>query len=107
MLQIPRVLRPTEIDEILHSLPKDLTESYDRLLSRVDESVSQEVAVALEWLSLSKRPLLIEEVLEGVIVNPDTSPIYKPDRLLNATDLLSCLTGLITIEPEIPLDEKI
>jgi hypothetical protein len=107
MLQIPRVLRPTEIDEILHSLPKDLTESYDRLLSRVDESVSQEVAVALEWLSLSKRPLFIEEILEGVIVNPDTTPIYNPDRLLNATDLLSCLTGLITIEPEVPPDEQI
>jgi len=107
MLQIPRVLRPAEIDEILHSLPKDLTESYDRLLSRVDESVSQEVAVALEWLSLSKRPLFIEEVLEGIIINPDTSPIYNPDRLLTATDILSCLTGLVTIEPEVPPDEQI
>jgi Heterokaryon incompatibility protein (HET) len=107
MLQIPRVLRPMEIDEILHSLPKDLTESYDRLLSRVDESVSQEVTVALEWLSLSKRPLFIEEVLEGIIINPDTSPIYNPDKVLTATDILNCLTGLVTIEPEVPPDEQI
>ena len=107
MLRIPRILRPNQIEEILHSLPKDLTESYDRLLERVDEAVSEEVAVALEWLSLSRRPLFIEEVIEGAMVDPYKRPSYSSERQLSATELLSCLTGLVTIEPQLPITKEI
>jgi hypothetical protein len=99
MLQIPRVLRPREIEEILHSLPKDLKSTYDRLLERVDESDAPEVAVALKWLCLAQRPLFIEEVIEASILNSEVSIALDTERGLTAQQILSCLTGLVTLEP--------
>jgi hypothetical protein len=99
MLQIPRVLRPSQIDEILSSLPKGLEETYDRLLERVDPDDVPEVGLALKWLSLAKRPLYIEEVIEASILDVDNAVILDSDRRMTAAQLLSCLTGLVTIEP--------
>jgi hypothetical protein len=99
MLQIPRVLRPSQIDEILSSLPKGLEETYDRLLERVDPVDVPEVGLALKWLSLAKRPLYLEEVIEASILDVDKAAILDSDRRMTAAQLLSCLTGLVTIEP--------
>ncbi|KAM3066204.1 hypothetical protein ACMFMG_012147 [Clarireedia jacksonii] len=99
MLQIPRVLRSREIEEILHSLPKDLKSTYDRLLQRVDESDAPEVAVALKWLSLAQRLLFIEEVIEASILNSERNIVLNTERRLTAQQILSCLTGLVTLEP--------
>ncbi|KAH9216165.1 hypothetical protein DL95DRAFT_387922, partial [Leptodontidium sp. 2 PMI_412] len=99
MLQIPRVLRPSEIDKILNKLPKGLEETYDRLLQRVEDDDVPEIALALKWLSLAKRPLYIEEVIEASILDVDKTTILDADRRMSTAQLLSCLTGLVTVEP--------
>jgi hypothetical protein len=58
MLQILRVLRPSQIDCILDSLPKGLEYTYDRLLQQVDPSDIPEACLAWKWLSLAKKTLL-------------------------------------------------
>ena len=105
MLQIPRVLRPFEIEGILQTLPKGLEETYDRLLLRVDHSVHREIPVALKWLALASRPLYIEEVIEASILDPRSAVSFNAERRMSATQLLSSLTGLVTVEP--PLTSEI
>ena len=102
MLQIPRVLRPMQIEEILSSLPEGLEKTYDKLLQRIGQDDVPEMALALKWLSLAKRPLYVEEVIEASILNVEKAVPLDPDRRLTAAQLWSCLTGLVTVEPELP-----
>jgi len=101
------VLRKIQIEEILQSLPRDLKQTYDRLLQRVEESDAPEIALALKWLSLAKRPLYIEEVIEASILDSNNDTTLNTERRLNAMQLLSCLTGLVTLEPELSRESTI
>jgi hypothetical protein len=56
-----------EIKRVLKNLPKDLSETYARLLGRITGSQRQELAKRmLQWIICARRPLHIEELREGI-----------------------------------------
>jgi hypothetical protein len=64
----------------------------------IDEKYQQEALNGLLWLAFSERPLLIEELAEAIVVNPQSDPPFDPeDRLRHPHDVLQILTGLVTI----------
>ena len=90
------------IEKALYKLPADLNETYARILAQVDESFSYQASTALKWLTLSVRPLYIEELLEASAIHPGRIPILdKEDHRLRPLDLLEMLCDLIIIEPPI------
>jgi len=51
-------------------LPPTLDETYDRILCAIDNDHSTYALRILHWLAFSARPLLIEEIVEVVAIEP-------------------------------------
>jgi ankyrin repeat protein len=88
-------LRPKDIKNILDSMPKTLESTYSQILLKVPEGLTAEAAKALQWISLSLRPLTLEEVNEACIVNPKDSPILDEQDRLTVDGIVSSLPCLL------------
>ena len=75
-----------DIRQALNTLPKDLYETYERVLTKIRESDRAVVATALLWLAQSPRPLVLSELA--------TETRWHPD------DLLEALGSLVKHDPK-------
>jgi hypothetical protein len=66
----------------LASLPKDLLETYDRIILCIDEECVDDAKRFLQWIAFSARPLSLEEIAEVVAVDfaSEGGPVYDPER---------------------------
>jgi len=88
----------------LKSLPRTLDETYDRILGSIEEQYRKAAHTALQWLAFSKRPLLLEEIVEVVAVVLGGSTGFVEDRLSDPHDILAICSSLVTISRN-PSDE--
>lgn len=91
-----------EILRALKTLPKDLNETYERILDGIDKEDHTLAMNALRWLSFSKRPLRVEELAEASIfnLNADT-PFDVGDRFQDPRDILQVLSSLVSTDPKL------
>ena len=93
---LKKCLKPGSIRKALQTLPKTLDDTYARILTNINEECRQEARRALLWLAFSERPLLLEEVAEAAVVDPDTA--FDPDeRLPDPNYVLEILGSLVTV----------
>ena len=86
----------------LASLPKDLDETYDRILDSIDEDNQQDALKILQWLTYSARPLLLGEVAEVIAIDVNESPRFNPDkRYPEPQDILTICSSLISLQEEV------
>jgi hypothetical protein len=104
-LKALRPMRPNTIQKALQSLPKDLDESYERILEKINPLNSQEALSALRWISFATRPLFIEELIEVCAINLDEDPEFDVAERYEPRDILDLLPGLIIINPPLKLAE--
>ena len=98
------------ISSTLEKLPKTLDETYERILQGIPELMQSDAHRIFQCLTVSLRPLGVEELAEVFVINfeEETSgiPIFEPSwRDANAeTAVLSACSTLVTIvvEPEWP-----
>jgi ankyrin repeat domain-containing protein 50 len=65
----------------------------------INEECRPEARRALLWLAFSERPLLLKEVAEAAVVDPDTA--FSPDeRLPDPSYILEILGSLVTVSSE-------
>lgn len=82
----------------LKSLPKDLEETYARILTEIHEDYREDALTALKWLTFSGRPLMLDELVEALLLSPSRQPAYNPDnRLSDPYDIMQILPGLVSI----------
>ena len=88
---------------MLRNLPKDLNETYDRMLNGLDEFDKPKARRALIWLVFSARQLYVEELVDACAFDIDK----KPDlgNKLAPTDIELLLQDLILIRPPISQDQ--
>ncbi|KAG9657777.1 hypothetical protein KCU64_g4966, partial [Aureobasidium melanogenum] len=93
------------IRNALNHLPKDLSETYNRLLSRiVGEGSQKECNKIFRFMAAAKRPLSPEELDEAISVEP-CQPYFMSDRLLNDINgIVRWCHGLIALDE---LDETL
>lgn len=85
----------------MKSLPKNLEDTYARILCGIDEKYSLDVFKMLQWLTFSARPLHLEELAEVVAIDANESPYFDTDRrLLDPRDILTMCGSLVTIGNE-------
>ncbi|KAH6677075.1 hypothetical protein B0J14DRAFT_506370, partial [Halenospora varia] len=95
---LKKCLRPHDVRKTLRNLPKTLHETYSRLLSGISDEYEQEALTAMTWLVFSERPLLLEELAEALVVNPQKVPaVNLQERLPDPMYVLDILGSLITI----------
>jgi hypothetical protein len=79
-------------------LPKNLNQTYDQILSQIDESHQRDVLKTLQSLTATHESLTIEEIVEILAVDLDSDPPhFDPDsRLLDPRSILSMCSSLVT-----------
>ncbi|KAI8623610.1 ankyrin repeat-containing domain protein [Xylariaceae sp. FL1651] len=96
-------LTPAMVREKLKTMPRDLDQTYDRILGDIPTFHRPFVQSALHWLVFSARPLLLEELAEASVICPDAEFDPESPRLLSPTlilDLCGVLVRLSTINSQ-------
>ncbi|KAF8472835.1 hypothetical protein BDZ91DRAFT_760293 [Kalaharituber pfeilii] len=69
---ISRQLNDEEIRETLRSLPRNLDETYIRMLQRIVKERKKDIAVEVfRWLTIARRQLSLRELVEAVVIKDD------------------------------------
>ncbi|KAJ5209836.1 hypothetical protein N7449_004215 [Penicillium cf. viridicatum] len=97
------VLIGNQLDECLRSLPRDLDETYERMLCGIDDLYVEDARRALTALCISDRPLTIAELIGAIAVNFDEPPhLDYEGRSYTPDDLIGICRSLI--EPTVTKD---
>ena len=96
-----RCLSLSSLRKALRSLPKDLDDTYARILQSIDnDEHSKLVAMIMQWLAYSRRPMYLTEISEVLTVDPDDDhPFNMERRLEDPQDLLRICSSLVTTVP--------
>jgi hypothetical protein len=78
-------------------LPKNLDQTYDQILSQIDEFYQAEVMKTLQAITVTVKPLTLEEVVEILAVDLEaTPPVFELDsRLLDPRNILHMCSSLV------------
>ncbi|KAK4225941.1 heterokaryon incompatibility protein-domain-containing protein [Podospora fimiseda] len=103
LMEINNCDTPGALEETLRSVPKSLTEMYERILSRIDSaSHIQNLRTLLCWLLHARRPLRVEELRETVAINWQNDPYFDAKKRLNQRPrILDLCTFLIAIDQDL------
>ena len=90
-----------DIRETLRKLPKNLPETYNRILSRIDKMGNAKIAKKIfPWVAVARRPMLLEEIREAIGVEP-LQPYSDPERLVNdMSQIVSWCGNLIVLDEQ-------
>ena len=89
-----------DVEEQLQHLPNDLNESYDRIISRIDQRRQDDARKFFQWLAFSIRPLQLAELAEVAAVDfhsRDLPWFDRRRRYYDAKDVLRVCSGLVSI----------
>ena len=79
-------------------MPRDLEETYARIITEIQEDYRQDALTALKWLTFSGRPLMLLELVEALLLAPRRQPAFNAeDRLSDPHDIMHILPGLVSI----------
>jgi hypothetical protein len=98
-LKLLHPMKPRNINQALQLLPRDLDETYERILVRVPAGNAQEALSALNWVTFATRPLFIEELIEICAIHLESDPEFDKEERYLPGDILDLLPGLLTITP--------
>lgn len=95
--QIAFLRNDKAIRQALHSLPPNLEESYEAILTRISEDDRHLAIRVFEWLVCSIRPMTIEEVVEGVSIEFGDTTLDLSSKLNDVEDILDICGGLVSL----------
>ena len=86
------------IDSALKTLPKDIDETYERILLKIigeGEEISNTAEKILVWLVGAMRPLKLPELEEALMVEPGMVELNTSARLIDPNDILTICGSLV------------
>ncbi|KAJ5503731.1 hypothetical protein N7463_006605 [Penicillium fimorum] len=89
-------LSPSAVRKKLQCLPQTLDEIYERILCGIDEESRSIALTALQFLTISSRPVDLDELSEMVAIKPGVSVLVEIDRLFDPADILGVCSSLVT-----------
>ncbi|KAL4941531.1 hypothetical protein BDV06DRAFT_179665 [Aspergillus oleicola] len=98
LMALKRAKNRNQLDDCLRSLPRDLDETYERILCSIDRLYSEDVRRILTVLCLAKRPLTLEELIDAHAVDLEEPPhLDREGRSYDQDDLIYVCRGLIEV----------
>ena len=93
-----RCLSLSSLRKAFRSLPKDLDDTYARILQSIEtDEQSKLVTKILQWLAYSRRSLSLAEISEALTVDPEDDHQFDVERRLeDPQDLLRICSSLVT-----------
>jgi hypothetical protein len=98
--ELRRCLSRHQVEQQLGRLPKDLNESYDRIIGRIDKRYYEDAEKLFRWLAFSIRPLKLSELAEVVAVDFESQDVPWFDcnrRYYDEKDVLTVCSGFASI----------
>jgi hypothetical protein len=92
----------TEVREALKNLPKDVDETYNEAMERIERQNESDRALAkrvLSWVTHARRPLTVPELQHALAVVHGTT-VLDPDNLTDEEILTSICAGLLVVDEE-------
>jgi hypothetical protein len=107
MNELQDCLNQDDLEDQLESLPRDLDEVYDRIVSGLNKRYLEDALKILQWLSFSARPLQLAEIAQVtcVIPDPEQGLRFKSSRAF--TDPRSVLTICSSFVTEIDGESRV
>ncbi|PGH32167.1 hypothetical protein GX50_05066 [[Emmonsia] crescens] len=96
--ELSRLRTDGAIKSALRGLPRDLDETYERILSRISEPDIPLARQALLWLVHSSRPLTLSELAEGAVLQPNITTLDPEDKLRDPEDILEVCGSLVSVD---------
>ncbi|KAK4143731.1 ankyrin repeat-containing domain protein [Dichotomopilus funicola] len=92
----------TRLDALLNSLPRNLDKTYERMLANIEEESAEEAKRILTLLCTAKRPLAVEELIDGIAVELGDNPRFNEDsRLMGEDDIRHICPGFIEVDANV------
>jgi ankyrin repeat protein len=89
----------TRLDALLGSLPRTLDKTYERMLHNIEEESVDDARRILTLLCTAKRPLRVEELIDGIAVElGDDAKFNEDSRLMNQDDICHICPGFIEVD---------
>ncbi|KAJ7020740.1 ankyrin repeat domain-containing protein [Mycena alexandri] len=91
------------VREALKELPKDLHDSYDIAMQRIDAQSKEDRRMArstITWVVNAKRPLTVEELQVALAVEPGTQQLDK-ENFTTIKRILSVCAGLVIVDEQL------
>ena len=96
---LSKCLSPSDIRKALSSLPRTLDETYERILVNIPIEFRSKAISALKWIIYGRARCTLEMLADAITINHEADPPFNlGDRLLDPSQLLEILPGLITTE---------
>ncbi|KAL2064621.1 hypothetical protein VTL71DRAFT_3758 [Oculimacula yallundae] len=84
---------------VLQNLPKSLSETYDRLLGKIEGLDRREMILRMfKWIVCARRPLHVDELREGVAFTLDDEEWTQEKVLTNFNRLVRACGNLVVID---------
>ena len=86
------------IDLALTTLPKDIYETYERILLKIvgeGEEIASTAEKILTWLVGAMRPLELSELEEAIMIEPGMMKLNTSSRLIDPSDILTICGSLV------------
>jgi ankyrin repeat protein len=74
--------------KVLQTLPKDLNETYDRIIQNIPQTRIHNAIKLLQLLIHSERPMLLKEVVDAVATDPDDDWPFTFDNRVDPVDAI-------------------
>ncbi|KAK1517411.1 hypothetical protein CABS01_16639 [Colletotrichum abscissum] len=105
---LAQCLHPQAIREALRNLPRDLDETYQRMLQSIAPELKDDAFRLLQFLVHAKRPLTVSEAVDVIatLIEKSQREFNAERRLLRDDDILCYCPSLVSIA-EVERDEVI
>ncbi|KAJ5422098.1 NACHT nucleoside triphosphatase [Penicillium cf. griseofulvum] len=97
LLALKRARIRNEIDKCLRSLPRDLDETYERMLCSIDEGYIEEARLILTLLCVSEQPLTVKELVGALAIDLTKLELDRDGRSFSQDDPIDICLGLIEV----------
>ncbi|KAI9701645.1 MAG: hypothetical protein M1820_006416 [Bogoriella megaspora] len=97
LLALRKCRGPRAVDKALESLPRNLDETYERVLGNISYEEQPRAQAILCWLDFSVGPIFLDQVAEVAAIEPTTSQLDETVRLFHASYALDFCPGLIRV----------
>jgi len=97
-LKMLKSSRPSHIKATLANLPDTLDETYERMLTNIEQESRADALTLLQWLAYARSPLNLSQLAEARIIDLTGGGAVLEDDRGGLEDALRILSGLITVD---------
>ena len=90
------------VRKALGTLPRELDDSYEEAMQRIqsqDQEKAKRAEQVLSWISYALRPLTVKEIRHALAVEPEDVD-FDPEAMPDEDVLVSVCAGLVAIDRE-------